>query len=365
MLPSVPVMLWAGLILLVIVILLLDLFVVSKRNQAVPPKKALVMTGVFVALGLLFSLVIYEVYQHGLMGDAATTFAGKPMTGAAAVGEYLSVWVLEYSMSVDNLFVFTLVFAHFKVPAQHQHRVLFWGIMGALVFRALMIGTASSLVAAFQPVLIVFGLILLYTAYKMLTQDEHYDPSKSLALRAARLFLPVTDNLHGDRFFARHGLDDVWDKGHTGKPLKVGALMATPLFLVLCVVEATDIVFAVDSVPAAFGQSRTTFIIFAANVFAILGLRSLYFAIASLISAFRYLKIALAVVLIFIGIKMVLTPPLKFIPTGTDAAGNHTHWQGLHIETAWSLGVIGTCLLVGIGASLLRKEPESAPPAAQ
>jgi tellurite resistance protein TerC len=350
-----PGILWAGLIALVLAVLLIDLFVVSKPNQAVPPRKALAMTGVFLVMGLLFSGVVYFIYDRGLMGPGQLTSAGQPMTGAAAWGEYVAVWLLEYSMSVDNLFVFTLIFAHFKVPPQHQHRVLFWGIIGALVFRALMIGLASSLVTLFQPVLIVFGLILLWTAYKMLTQDEQYDPSKSLALRAARLVFPVTDQFHGPRFFARYGLDNVWDPGHTGKPLKVGTLMATPLFLVLCVVEATDVLFAVDSVPAAFGQSRTMFIIFAANVFAILGLRSLYFAIASLISAFRFLKIALAVILVFIGIKMILTPRLTFIPTGTDAAGNPTHWMGLHLHWAISLGVIGSCLAIGVIASLVAK----------
>jgi tellurite resistance protein TerC len=365
---SMSLAIWAGFVALVLVILFVDLFVVSRGSHEIPPRRALGLTAVFATLGILFSAVVYVVYDRGLMGAGAMTYSGAPMTGLAAWQEYVSVWVLEYSMSVDNLFVFTLVFTHFAVPPKYQHRVLFWGIMGALIFRGLMIGLGAGLVGRFEPVLIVFGLILLWTAFKMLKSgEEDFDPSKSLALRVARLFFPVTDRLHGERFFVRAS-EIAPAEAEAGHPVgvsaqqlvKTGALYATPLFLVLCVVEATDILFAVDSVPVALGQSKEPFIIFSANVFAILGLRALYFAISSLIHAFRYLKPALAIILIFIGIKMILTPKLAFIKTGVDASGASQHWQGLHIDTEWSLGVIGACLVGGVVLSLLVPEKAKA-----
>lgn len=367
---TTPIFLWAGFVVLVLAILFVDLFILGRKREAVPTGKALMLTGLFVTLGLAFSGAIYLIYDNGLMGADRKTFAGEAMTGMAAWQEYMVVWVLEYSMSVDNLFVFTLIFTHFAVPDKFQHRVLFWGILGAIVFRGAMILAGQSLVHMFEPMLILFGLVLLWTAAKMLkSEDDHYDPSKSIALKVARFFFPVTDRLHDDKFFIRHGMDQVWDKGHVGeaqrdvigrKALKVGTLVATPLFLVLCVVEATDILFAIDSVPAALGSSKEPFIIFTANVFAILGLRALYFAIARLMSAFRFLKVSLAVILAFIGLKMMLTPALPFIKTGTDAAGLPTHWQGLHLPTWLSLSVIGASLAIGIVLSLaLPKKKEA------
>lgn len=372
---TTPIFLWAGFVALVLVILFVDLFILGRKREAVPTGKALMLTGLFVTLGLAFSGAIYLIYENQLMGPGADgkprlAFAGTPLTGMAAWQEYMVVWVLEYSMSVDNLFVFTLIFTHFAVPDKFQHRVLFWGILGAIVFRGAMILAGQSLVHMFEPMLILFGLVLLWTAAKMLkSEDEQYDPSKSIALKIARFFFPVTDRLHDDKFFIRHGMDQVWDKGHVGeaqrevigrKALKVGALVATPLFLVLCVVEATDVLFAIDSVPAALGSSKEPFIIFTANVFAILGLRALYFAIARLMSAFRFLKVSLAVILAFIGLKMMLTPALPFIKTGTNAAGLPTHWQGLPLPTWLSLSVIGASLVIGIVLSLaLPKKKEA------
>lgn len=362
--------LWGGFIALVLLILFVDLFVLGRKRERVPTGKALAMTGVFMAMGIAFSLAIYVIYDQKLLGNSMLANDGSPMTGRTAMVEYFTVWVLEYMMSVDNLFVFTLIFTHFAVPDKHQHRVLFWGILGAIVFRGAMIGIGAGLVHLFEPVLIFFGLILLWTAVKMLkSDDEHYDPNKSIALKIARFFFPITDKLHDDKFFVRHGMDAVWDKGHVGgKALKTGAWIATPLFLVLCVVEATDILFAVDSVPAALGQSKQQYIIFTANVFAILGLRSLYFAIASLIDAFKYLKVSLAVILIFVGLKMIISPELKFVPipegfakmlgmTQMSELGPVTakHWMGIHLPTWLSLSVIGFSLVAGVVASLLVK----------
>lgn len=346
-------LLWTGFVLFVLGMLFVDLFIVSRGKKGeqltIAPKKALGITAIFVGMAVLFSGVVYAVYDQQWMGAGARSFSGKPMTGPIAAGEYFSVWVLEYAMSVDNLFVFTLIFSFFKVPAQYQHRVLFWGIMGALVLRGALIGLGSAVVAAFAPALILFGLLLVWTAYKMITSDDAtFDPSKSIALRLARAVYPVTDALEGEKFFVRAPLGKTLADG-TRAVVKA----ATPLFLVLCVVEATDLLFALDSIPAAFGQSRQPFIIFTANVFAIMGLRSLYFAIAGLMDMFRYLKPALAAILLFIGVKMVLTPELRFLKTGTDAAGAPTHWMGFHIDTAVSLGVIALLLTGGIVASVV------------
>ena len=348
-------LLWTGFVLFVLAMLFIDLFIVSRgkggEQQVIPPKKALGITAIFVTLALLFGGVVYAVYDNGWMGANAETFTGKPMTGTTAAAEYFSVWMLEYAMSVDNLFVFTLVFSFFRVESKYQHRVLFWGILGALVLRGLMIGLGAALVKAFAPILIVFGLVLVWTAFKMIKSgEEQFDPSKSLAIKLVKKLFPVTDVIDCDKFFVN---------APVGKRLADGTCevvrAATPLFLVLCVVEATDLLFAVDSIPAAFGTSKQPFIIFTANVFAIMGLRSLYFAIAGLMDMFRYLKPALAAILFFIGVKMVITPELKFIPTGVDAAGNPTHWQGFHIHTLVSLGVIVLMLTLGIVASLLHK----------
>jgi len=355
-------LLWSAFLAFVLGMLFIDLFILSRGRKGellvIPPRKALGITAVFIAMALLFGAVVYLVYDRGWMGSGSLSHSEKPMTGAIALGEYLSVWMLEYAMSVDNLFVFTLVFSFFRVPAQYQHRVLFWGILGALVLRGLMIGIGAALVKAFAPILIVFGLVLVWTAFRMLrSEDEQFDPGKSLALRLAKSFFPVTDAIEGERFFLPAPLGPVQADG-TRRIVRA----ATPLFLVLCVVEATDLLFAVDSIPAAFGQSREPFIIFTANVFAIMGLRSLYFAIAGLMDMFRYLKPALAGILLFIGAKMIVTPELKFLKIGADAAGNPVHWQGFHIPTLVSLGVIVLLLGAGIGASLLHKR--SHPPAA-
>jgi tellurite resistance protein TerC len=349
-------LLWAGFVVFVLAMLFVDLFIIGHRkpgpgetegSSVVPPKTALTITAVFVTLALLFTGVVYAVYQNQLMGAGALDFNKHPMTGATAVGEYLSVWVLEYAMSVDNLFVFTLVFSFFKVEAKYQHRVLFWGILGALILRALMIVLGAALVKSFAPILILFGLVLVWTSFKMLkSEDDKFDPSKSLAIRLVKKFFPVTDRIECNRFFVHAPVGKLQADG-TCQVVRA----ATPLFLVLCVVEATDLLFAVDSIPAAFGTTREPFIIFTANVFAIMGLRSLYFAIAGLIDMFRYLKPALAGILLFIGVKMIITPELPLIG-----------WKGFHIHTALSLGIIISLLIAGVVASVLHKPKKETGP---
>ncbi|MBY0307810.1 MAG: hypothetical protein K2Q09_03630, partial [Phycisphaerales bacterium] len=226
-------LLWTGFVIFVLGMLFIDLFIVSRgkdgKQLVVPPKKALGITAIFVSLAVLFAGVVYMAYDQQWMGEGALTFAKKPMTGMKAVGEYFSVWMLEYAMSVDNLFVFTLVFSYFRIPAQYQHRVLFWGILGALVLRAAMIVAGSAIVNAFAPVLILFGLLLVWTAYKMIVSDDaQFDPSKSFALRAARAVYPVTDRLEGEKFFVMAPVGPVLGDG-TRKIVKA----ATPLFMVL------------------------------------------------------------------------------------------------------------------------------------
>jgi tellurite resistance protein TerC len=342
-------LLWTGFVLFVLGMLFVDLFIVSRgkdgQQLTIPPKKALGITAIFVTLALFFAAVVYVVYDQKLMGASALSHTKEPMTGTIAVGEYLSVWMLEYAMSVDNLFVFTLVFSFFRVPAQYQHRVLFWGILGALVLRGVMIAVGATLVQLFAPILILFGVVLVWTAFKMLkSEDEKFDPSKSVAIKIVKRFFPITDRVDGEKFFVDAPVGPAQPDG-TRKIVRA----ATPLFLVLCVVEATDLLFAVDSIPAAFGQSTEPFIIFTANVFAILGLRSLYFAIAGLMDMFRYLKPALAGILFFIGVKMMFTPELPFLG-----------WKGFHVNTLVSLAVIMVLLAAGIVASLLHKPRRSA-----
>lgn len=380
-------LLWASLPVIVLVVMVLDLFVISKKNEIIPARKALLLTGGFVLLGLAYSGVIYYAFENNWF-PGAITFGGKPMTGAAAWGEYISVWLTEYSMSVDNLFVFTVIFSTFAVPAKYQHRVLLWGIIGALILRAIMITLGAGLVNLFEPILIFFGLILVWTAYKMLASgDSHADPNNNIALKIAKKFFPVTTHLHGERFFVRCTKEQAASDAHLAAEEHVGhkppadlaptvvpvgnnagklLLHATPLFLVLCVVEATDVIFAVDSVPAAFGSSKTPFIVFAANVFAILGLRALFFAIASMIRAFAYLKYALVLVLVGIGIKLMLTPKLTFIKLGVNADGTPRTWQGWHPPEWLSPTFIAICIIGGIAASLLlapKSEPSHETPA--
>jgi tellurite resistance protein TerC len=309
---------WGGFVTLVLVILALDLGVLNRRAREVSPARALLATGVFILMALAFTVVVYWAYDADHMGKALT-FGMEPMTGRAAAAEYLQGWMLEYSLSVDNLFVFALLFTHFKVPQAYQHRVLFWGIIGALVLRGVMIGAGATLIHSFHWIIYVFGAFLLITAVKMLSMGSHdQNPEDSLVVRAARRVLPMTDHYHGSQFLA----------------IENGKRVATPLLLVLIIVEFTDVIFAVDSIPAIFGVTREPFIVFTSNVFAIMGLRSLYFALAGLIDKFRFLKLALCAVLAFIGLKMLLH---AVVP----------------ISGVVSLSVIASALGAGVLASVL------------
>jgi tellurite resistance protein TerC len=299
---SQSIWIWTGFNLLVLALLFLDLGVFHRKARAVSTKEAGIWTAVWVALGLLFGLVVY-IWQ-----------------GSQTSLEYLTGYLIEKSLSVDNIFVFVVIFSIFRVPAAYQHRVLFFGILGALVMRGALIVAGSVLLEHFHWMIYIFGGFLILIGIRMVVQNESEpNPEKNPLLRMARRVLPVTSGFERDKFFVRRG----------------GALMATPLFLVLLVVEATDLVFAVDSIPAIFAVTRDPFIVYTSNVFAILGLRSLYFLLAGAVSKFHYLKIALSAILVFVGVKMVVAD-LYQVPVGV------------------SLGIIVGILAIAVLASALR-----------
>ncbi len=357
--------LWVGFLAFVIVMLALDLFVVNRKAHVVSARESLMFTAVTVVLALAFSGAVYWMYLHDFQGIAGLFTRDLTVNGVAPAPEvvarkatvaYLAAWLVEYALSLDNIFVIAVIFQFFRVPAMYQHRVLFWGILGALVMRGAMIGAGAALVNSFDWVLYIFGAILLWTAWKMVRAgDEEINPEKSLVVRGARKLYPVSTQFEGERFFTRMTLPvldaspeasgaGAIDAGVAGTPPVGRSVRAiTPLFLVLLVVESTDVVFAVDSIPAVLAITKDPFLVFTSNVFAILGLRSLYFALSALMGKFKYLKVSLAFVLAFVGGKMII----------------HT-W--VHISTEVSLGVIVVALATGIGASLIadkRKTRES------
>ena len=297
---------WVGFNVAVLAILALDLGILHKKSEKVSLKEAATWSAVWVALSLSFAFAVYRTLgrQSGL--------------------EFLTGYLIEYALSVDNIFVFVLIFSYFNVPEKYQHRVLFWGIIGALVLRGVMIVLGSALVSRFAWTLYIFGAFLLFTGLKMALQKDnvHYDPEKDPVFRLTRKLLPVTPEYHGDSFFIK-------------EPDKSGRIRwtATPLFIVLVLVDTTDVVFATDSIPAIFAVTRDPFIIYTSNICAVLGLRALYFLLASVVDKFVYLKLGLSLVLIFIGAKMMLEP---FI----------------HIPISASLGVVAAVLISSIVASL-------------
>jgi tellurite resistance protein TerC len=265
--------LWAVLLFVVVGFLLLDLFVFHRDAHEVSLREAAAWSAVWIALGLGFGALVFL------------------LRGAEAGGEYLAGYVLEKSLSIDNVFVFAMVFTYFAVPARYQHRVLFWGVVGAIVFRAIFIAAGAALIESFHVLLYGFGLLLLYTGWKMArSSGETVDPGRNRVLRLVRRVIPSTDEYDGQRFFTRRG----------------AAFVATPLFGVLVVVETSDIMFAIDSIPAIFAITTDPFIVFSSNAFAILGLRSLYFLLAGMLHRFRYLKLGLAALLVFAGVKILL-----------------------------------------------------------
>ena len=304
--------LWIGFNLFVLSLLALDLGVFHRHAHKVSIKEATIWSVVWITLAMVFNLGLYLFWDKV---SPASTYSNSEAALAFFTG-----YLIEKSLSVDNIFVFVLIFTFFAVPAVYQHRVLFWGILGALIMRGALIVVGAVLLKEFHWVIYIFGAFLIFTGIRMaIHRNEEMHPEQNPVVKLLRRVMPVTDNYEGDRFFIR----------------RAGRLMATPLFLVLLIVESTDLVFAVDSIPAIFAVTNDPFIVYTSNVFAILGLRSLYFLLAGVVDKFHYLKLGLSVVLTFVGTKMVIVDIYK-IPVGL------------------SLGVIASILAIAVVASLLR-----------
>jgi tellurite resistance protein TerC len=304
---------WGGFIACVLFFLALDLGVFHREAHVVRFREALVWTGIWVAVSFAFGLLLAPALVHG-WGQQETV-------------QFITGYVIELSLSMDNVFVIALVFTYFRVPPQYQHRVLFWGILGALLMRGVMIAAGAALISRFMWTLYIFGVFLVFTGIKMLfVSDEGVHPEKNVMLRLTRKCFPVSADFHGQKFAIR----------------EQGRFTLTPLALVLMVVETTDLIFAVDSIPAIFAVTQKPFIVFTSNVFAILGLRSLYFVLAGAIDYFRYLKVGLSFVLVFIGAKMLLDPhesPPK--------------WFQVDIPSSVSLLVVGAIIATSIAMSVV------------
>jgi tellurite resistance protein TerC len=283
-LAGIPILVWAGFLVFVLGMLALDLGVFHRKAHEVKIKEALIWSAIWIGLALLFNLGLYFFWDKLQPGSAYT-----PKEASLA---FLTGYVVEKALSIDNIFVFLMVFSFFNVPSEYQHRVLFWGILGALIFRSIFIALGATLIQSFSWMILLFGAFLIITGVKMIwLKDRKIDPDKNPVVRGLRKILPVTPDYVGQKFFTK--ID--------------GKLLATPLLVALIFVEFTDILFAVDSIPAIFAVTKQPFIVFTSNVFAILGLRALFFALAGLMDLFHYLGYALAGILVFVGGKMVWT----------------------------------------------------------
>lgn len=312
------ILLWVGFIILIILLLALDLGVLNKKAHVIGIKEAIYWSTLWITLGMLFSFAIYYVYEHHWMDIGLGV--NSSIDGHTASLEYITGYLIEKSLSLDNIFVIALIFSYFKVPAIYQHRVLFWGILGAIIMRGIMIGAGAFLISKFYWTNYLFGAFLIFTSIKMLVSDDHkVDPEHNPLVKLARRIYPVTHSYHEQHFMLNIE----------------GRHFITPLFIALLVVESSDVMFAVDSIPAIFAVTHDPFIVFTSNIFAILGLRSLYFALAAMIEKFVYLKFSLVFILAYVGVKMILA---------------HTY----PIPTFASLAIIAVVLMVGIAASIVR-----------
>jgi len=342
---------WAAFIAFVLLMLALDLGVFHRKAHVVTVKEALAWSAVWVALGVAFAVFVYFSYEgqwFGL-GSVADAVDGLPNDGSTATEKYLTGYIVEKSLSVDNIFVIAMIFSFFSVPPLYQHRVLFWGILGALLLRGAMIAVGAKLIAEFHWVLYLFAVFLILTAVKMLfLKTEDTDPNRNVMVRLTRRLFPVTARFHGEHFVVRAGASASYESEIPGAPAQLddvveaarpGTLLLTPLALALVMVETTDVIFAVDSIPAIFSITSDPFLVFTSNVFAILGLRSLYFALAGMVNKFRYLKVSLALVLMLVGVKMLLAEWLKV------ALGRHFN--------LYLLTLVLSILAAGVAASVL------------
>jgi tellurite resistance protein TerC len=314
--------LWVGFNLFVLALLALDLGVFHRKAHAVSAKEAAIWSVVWISLSLLFNGAIYLFWDRFI--------PGSPISNGQAALEFFTGYLIEKALSVDNIFVFVLIFSFFRVPSAYQHRVLFWGILGALLMRGAMILAGAALIKEFHWIIYVFGAFLIFTGIRMaFHKDEELHPEDNPLVKLFKRLMPVAPDYEGAKFFIR----------------RAGQLMATPLLIVLLVVESTDLIFAVDSIPAIFAVTQDPFIVYTSNVFAILGLRSLYFLLAGVIDKFHYLKLGLSAVLTFVGVKMLLTDTAYKIPIFV------------------SLGVIAAILTVAVVASLVRSRRHAQTPA--
>ena len=307
-------LIWICFLILIIFFLALDLGVFNREAHLISTKEALTWTSIWVSISLLFSGMIYLIYENNWLEHT------QDLTSSTAVLKYLTGYLIELSLSLDNIFVIALIFSFFKVPRIYQHRVLFWGILGAIFFRAVMIFVGVTLINQFAWMTFIFGGLLLYSAYRMLGEsNQEVDPMKNPVIKLFQRYFPIVNDFKEDHFFVK------WD----------GRWAATPLFIALIVVETTDILFAIDSIPAILAITTDPFLVFSSNIFAILGLRSLYFVLAAMLERFQLLKYSLVFILAFVGVKMILVHYVHF-----------PEWLSLAVIVfSLSAGVLGSLLM--------------------
>jgi len=311
---------WIIFIACITLFLILDLAVINRKPHEIKTKEAAFWTSVWVGVALAFSGVIYWLFDAGLVENPTNLLPHQ------ALIKYITGYFIELSLSIDNVFVIAVIFSSFAIPKKYQHEVLFYGIMGAIVFRALMIFFGVALINKFEWIIYVFGVFLLFTAYRMLVhKEENFDPKKSFIFKGLKKLFPVTYKMDKDKFFIR----------------RMGVKAATPLFVALIVIELTDILFALDSIPAILAITSDPFIVFSSNILAIMGLRSMYFLISLMLDKFRFINYSLVVILAFVGIKMILSDLVEF-------------------HELLSLGIIAISLIGGIVASIVFPAPAKA-----
>ncbi|WP_297692331.1 TerC family protein [uncultured Eudoraea sp.] len=309
---------WGAFIFLVLIFLALDLGVFNKKDHVIKSKEASIWTSIWFTVAMSFSVVIYWLFSNGIIDNPTNLAPGD------AVLKYITGYLIELSLSIDNVFVIAVIFSAFGIPPIYQHRVLFWGILGAIVFRAFMILFGVALVNEFEWIIYAFGAFLLYTAFKMLkTGNSDFNPNESFVFKQIKKIYPITTVIRGHNFFIK----------------KMGLTVATPLFVALVVIEITDVMFALDSIPAILAITADPFIVFSSNILAILGLRSMYFLVSRMLTKFRFIHYSLVVILAFVGFKMIFS-----------------HY--IHIREWISLSVIVVSLLSGVIASLLIPQKE-------
>jgi len=323
---------WVGFCIFILVMLAIDLGLFNRKPHEISYRNAAVWSGIWIALALLFAGLLFGPLGWELFGAARHQKAL----------EFVAGYLIELSLSVDNLFVFLLIFSYFKVPPKYQHRVLYWGVLGALVMRIVMILIGTELIDRFHWVTHIFGAFLIYTGLQMLRGGEtEIEPESNFVIRFVTRYVPITRHYERRRFFT----------------VKDGKRVGTLLLLVLIVVEVTDLVFAIDSIPAIFGVTTDRFIVYTSNVFAILGLRTFYFLLAGVVEKFHYLKIGLGIVLSFIGVKMLLPLLAKGLEAAFHALGYKAQADWVHgvndIPIGIALGIVAAVLLASVGASLI------------